>query len=78
MSTHPVSTPAAPAKAQDKGVGCDALLALLNEAYIFIAMKHRACDPWRNALDEWQERVEKQTGWSAFDQIEKSRANNVI
>ena len=59
-----------------KAVGSDRLLALLNEAYIFIAMKHRACDPWRNALDNWQERVEKQTGWSAFDQIEKSRANN--
>jgi len=54
------------------------LLALLNEAYVFIAMKHRACDPWRKALDDWQDRVEKQTGWRAFDQIENSRANETV
>ena len=31
MSTQTDSTPQAPAKAPDKGVGCDALLAVLNE-----------------------------------------------
>ena len=44
-------------------------LDLLKEAYVFIAMKHRACDPWRNALDDWQSRVEVFTDWKAFEEI---------
>ena len=55
--------------------GPAALLDLLNEAYVFIAMRHKACNPWRVALDDWQARVEKQTGWSSFDQIEKFNQN---
>jgi hypothetical protein len=50
--------------------------ALLNEIYVFIAMKHRACDPWRVALDEWQSKVESLTGWNAYDEIEKFTNSN--
>lgn len=49
----------------------ETLKDLLNEIYFFVAMKHRACDPWREALDSWQERVENVTKWKAFNQIEK-------
>jgi hypothetical protein len=50
---------------------------LLNEMYVFVAMKHRACDPWRNALDEWQFKVEKLTGWNAYEEIENHRKNTL-
>ena len=49
---------------------------LLNEMYVFVAMKHRACDPWRETLDKWQEKVETLTGWNAFGEIENHRKNN--
>ena len=47
------------------------LIRLLNEAYVFIAMKHRACDPWRESLDAWQGKVESITNWNAYEEIEK-------
>lgn len=49
---------------------------LLNEIYVFVAMKHRACDPWREALDEWQSKVESLTGWNAYNEIENHRKSN--
>lgn len=55
----------------------DTKTELLREIYIFIAMKHRACNPWRIALDEWQEKVEKECGFNAFEEIEKDRKKNV-
>lgn len=73
-----MATQATPENVTPAPVGSGDLLALLNEAYVFIAMRHRACDPWRKALDDWQARVEEHTGWSAFDQIKKSRANTKI
>jgi hypothetical protein len=36
-------------------------------------MKHRACDPWRESLDKWQSKVEKLTGWNAFEEIENHK-----
>jgi hypothetical protein len=46
---------------------------LLREIYIFVAMKHRATDPWRKALNRWRAKVEQRHGWKPFEQIEKSR-----
>jgi len=46
---------------------------LLNEIYVFVAMKHRACDPWREALDEWQSKVERLTGWDTYTEIENHK-----
>lgn len=53
----------------------DEMERLLEEIYVFIAMKHKACDPWRIALDEWQSKVEDLTGWDAYQTIEKFRKN---
>ena len=44
-------------------------LELLKEMYIFVAMRHKATDPWRNALDEWQKKVESLTGWNDYETI---------
>jgi hypothetical protein len=49
----------------------DELIGLLKEAYVFIAMKHKAFDPWRVSLDTWQEKVESITNWNAYEEIEK-------
>lgn len=46
---------------------------LLNEIYVFVAMKHRPCDPWRESLDEWQSKVERLTGWNAYEEIRNHR-----
>jgi hypothetical protein len=46
---------------------------LLNEMYVFVAMKHRACDPWRETLNEWQAKVESLTGWDAYTEIENHK-----
>lgn len=61
--------------AADGSVESSGLLALLNEAYVFISLRHKAHNPWRNALDDWQSRVESKTGWNSFEEIEKFRAN---
>ena len=49
--------------------------ALLLDPYVFFAMQHKACRPWRVAHDAWLDRVEALTGWEPFDQIEQYRAN---
>jgi hypothetical protein len=51
---------------------------LLNEIYVFVAMKHRACDPWREALNSWQDRVESLTGWDAYEEIETYKRLNSL
>jgi hypothetical protein len=40
------------------------ILGLLEEAYVFIAVGHKRHRPWRAALDKWQAKVEKVTGWT--------------
>ena len=47
------------------------LVKLLREAYIYIGMPHKRHDPWRKSLDEWKLRVEKETGWNHFNELEK-------
>lgn len=46
---------------------------LLKEMYVFVAMRHKATQPWRNALDEWQKKVEALTGWSDYETIKDWR-----
>jgi hypothetical protein len=46
---------------------------LLREMYVWISIKHRAGNPWRNAFDVWQKKVEQLTGWDSFSEIEKWR-----
>ena len=48
---------------------------LLLDPYVFFAMQHKACRPWRKTHDAWLDRVEALTGWEPFDQIEQYRAN---
>jgi len=52
------------------------LKALLEDAYVFFAMKHKACRPWGEAHDQWLDKVEAITKWKPFDQIEKHRKKN--
>lgn len=49
MSTHTDSTPAAPAEAPDKGVGCDALLAVLDNLE-GLAERWEATPVWHEPL----------------------------
>lgn len=58
-------------KNKEKTADRDELLNLLSEIYVFAAMKHKACDPWRKALDKWVDRVEALTGWDTFEEIKK-------
>lgn len=44
---------------------------LLNEAYVFLGMPNKALQPWRQSLGEWQERVEDETGWKHYDEVQK-------
>ncbi len=53
----------------------DRLVKILNEAYVFLGMPHKALHPWRIALDEWQAKVEKETGWNHFDEVNKFEQN---
>jgi hypothetical protein len=53
----------------------DRLVQLLNEAYVFIGMPHKALQPWRIALDEWQAKVEQETGWNHFAEVRKFEQN---
>jgi hypothetical protein len=57
-------------------VDIDQLVRLLNEAYIFIGMPHKALQPWKIALDEWQAKVEQKTGWNHFDEVRKFEQND--
>jgi len=57
-------------------VDLDRLVLLLNEAYIFIGMPHKALHPWRIALDEWQAKVEQETGWNHFAEVKKFEQNS--
>ncbi len=50
-----------------------AMLKLLNEAYVFIGMRHKALAPWQNASDVWLQKVEELTGWNHFEQVELFR-----
>lgn len=52
------------------------LAELLNEAYVFMGMPHKALNPWRVALDDWQKRVEEETGWRHFDEVQKFEQND--
>ena len=52
------------------------LVLLLNEAYVFLGMPHKSLNPWRVALDEWQAKVEKETGWNHFDEVQKYEQND--
>ena len=56
-------------------VDLDRLVLLLNEAYVFIGMPHKALQPWRIALDEWQSKVEQETGWNHFEEVQKFEQN---
>ena len=56
-------------------VDLDRLVLLLNEAYVFLGMPHKALHPWRIALDEWQAKVEKETGWNHFAEVRKFEQN---
>lgn len=49
----------------------DAIIKLLNEAYVFIGMPHKELHPWRIALDDWKKRVEGKTGWNHFQEAKK-------
>lgn len=51
------------------------MTSLLNEAYVFIGMPHKNLHPWRQALDDWKERVEAETGWRHFDEVQKFEQN---
>lgn len=59
----------------DGAVAQERLVLLLNEAYVFLGMPHKALHPWRIALDEWQAKVEQETGWSHFDEVKKFEQN---
>ena len=50
---------------------------LLNEAYVFLGMPHKKLHPWRVALDDWQRRVEAETGWRHFEEAQKFERNRV-
>lgn len=52
------------------------LKALLEEAYVFFAMQHKACRPWSIAHNRWLDQVESITGWKPFDKIEDYRKKN--
>ena len=56
-------------------VDLDRLVRLLNEAYVFLGMPHKALHPWRIALDEWQAKVEQETGWNHFTEVKKFEQN---
>ena len=56
-------------------VDIDRLVQLLNEAYVFLGMPHKALSPWRIALDEWQAKVEQETGWNHFAEVKKFEQN---
>jgi hypothetical protein len=56
-------------------VDIDRLVLLLNEAYVFLGIRHKALHPWRIALDEWQAKVEQETGWSHFAEVKKFEHN---
>jgi hypothetical protein len=58
-------------------VDLDRLVLLLNEAYVFLGMPHKALHPWRIALDEWQAKVEQETGWNHFAEVKKFEQNVV-
>lgn len=47
------------------------LIELLKEAYGFIGMPHKALNPWRIALDDWKKRVEDETKWNHFHEVQK-------
>lgn len=51
------------------------LVTLLNEAYVFLGMPHKALNPWRIKLDEWQAKVEQKTGWNHFAEVNKFQQN---
>lgn len=51
----------------------ETLLELLNEAYVFMGMPHKSLNPWREALDDWKNRVEELTKWNHFEEVEKHR-----
>ena len=51
------------------------LVTLLNEAYVFLGMPHKALNPWRIALDQWQAKVEQKTGWNHFAEVKKFQQN---
>jgi hypothetical protein len=56
-------------------VDLDRLVLLLNEAYVFIGMRHKALQPWRIALNEWEAKVEQETGWNHFAEFRKFEQN---
>lgn len=56
-------------------VDLDRLVLLLNEAYVFLGMPNKALHPWRIALDEWQAKVERETGWNHFAEVKKFEQN---
>ena len=63
------------AQTQPTAVDLPRLVLLLNEAYVFIGMPHKALHPWRIALDEWQAKVEQETGWNHFAEFRKFEQN---
>jgi hypothetical protein len=52
------------------------MLDLLEEMWVFVAMNYRCHRPWRLALDEWQKKVEKATGWTPAN-IKTYRATRI-
>lgn len=62
----------------DPPADLDRLVRLLNEAYVFLGMPHKALHPWRIALDEWQVKVEQETGWNHFAEVKKFEQNTKI
>jgi len=64
-----------PEQKESRSINHDQLVLLLNEAYVFLGMPHKALNPWRLALDEWQAKVERETGWDHFAEVQKSKKN---
>lgn len=57
-------------------VDTDRVTALLNDAYVFLGMPHKALHPWSIALSEWKAKVEKETGWNHFAEAAKFQHND--
>lgn len=41
---------------------------LLKEAYVFLGMRHKALQPWRENIENWIQRLEKETNWNHFQE----------
>ncbi len=44
---------------------------LLKEAYVFLGMRHKALSPWGNAIENWINRLEKETNWNHYKECEE-------